>query len=120
MGTVIRLGDLRRRVRPTFFSRPELNQLLSLYSREVARGHWRDYAIGLQDGKALFAVYRNSEEGALYTVVKSASGTDRKGEFTLLTGRLPLAKGTILSEILARLQRKLRSHTVLLDSERAR
>jgi Protein of unknown function (DUF2794) len=120
MGSVIRLSDVRRRVRPTFFSRPELNQLLSLYSRQVARGQWRDYAIGLQDGKALFAVYRNSEEGALYTIVKSGPGADRKGEFTLLTGRLPLAKGPSLGDILARLQKKLRSNTVLLDSESGR
>ena len=46
MATVSRLTDHRKRGR-IFFSRRELDQLLQLYSRQVARGEWRDYAIDL-------------------------------------------------------------------------
>ena len=120
MANIVRLSDVRRKVRPTFFSRAELNLLLSLYSRQVARGHWRDYAIGLQDGKALFAVFRNSNEAALYTIVKAATGPERRAEFTLLAGRLPTAKSVVLEEVVASLQRKLRAHAVPLDSESGR
>ncbi|MGH6980607.1 MAG: DUF2794 domain-containing protein [Stellaceae bacterium] len=115
MAAIVRLSDARRRARPTFFSRGELNQLLSLYSRQVMRGQWRDYAIGLQDGKASFAVFRNSSEGALYTIVKSSSQGDRKGEFTLLAGRLPLARAGAVSDIVANLSGRLGGHAMLVD-----
>ena len=58
MSKVFRLADYRRRQKRIFFTRPELHQLLSLYSRQVARGEWRDYAIDQQDGAALFSVFR--------------------------------------------------------------
>jgi hypothetical protein len=115
MANIVRLSEVRRKAKPTFFSRPELNQLLSLYSRQVARGLWRDYAIGLQDGKALFAVFRNSNEAALYTIVKAAPPGATKAEFTLMAGRLPLARSAALSDVVASLTGQLRGHAKLLD-----
>ncbi len=116
MATIVRLSEVRRRAKPIFFSRGELNLLLSLYSRQVMRGQWRDYAIGLHDGKALFAVFRNSDEAALYTITKSGSQGDRGvAEFTLLAGRLPLARSALLSDIIAGLTHRLRGHAKLVD-----
>ncbi|HEV2336134.1 MAG TPA: DUF2794 domain-containing protein, partial [Stellaceae bacterium] len=43
--TVLPLRDYHRQRHPLYFTRSELNQLLGLYSRNVARGIWRDYAI---------------------------------------------------------------------------
>ncbi len=120
MGNIVRLSDLRRKAKPTFFSRAELNQLLSLYSRQVARGLWRDYAIGLQDGKALFAVFRHADEAPHFTIVKSAPLGERKGEFTLLAGRLPLTRGATLNDVLASLRSRLHPKAVALDSESGR
>jgi hypothetical protein len=114
MATVLRLNHYRHRRRTIFFSRPELNQLLSLYSRQVMRGEWRDYAIDQRDGAALFSVFRHTQEAAVYTIVKSAAG-GRQSDFTLLCGRQPLASGSGLGEVLAGLQRKLRRPAVLLD-----
>jgi hypothetical protein len=115
MATIVRFSEIRRKAKPTFFSRPELNQLLSLYSRQVARGLWRDYAIGLQNGKALFAVFRHSDEAALYTIVKTTPPGAAKAEFILMAGRLPLARGAALSEVVASLTGRLRGHAKLLD-----
>jgi hypothetical protein len=120
MASIIRLSDVRRKAKPSFFSRAELNLLLSLYSRQVARGQWRDYAIGLQDGKALFAVFRHSSEAALYTLVKAAPASDRGAEFTLLAGRLPLARGASLGDVVASLERRLYARAVPLDGEGGR
>jgi hypothetical protein len=121
MATISRLSDYRRRPKPIFFSRPELNQLLSLYSRQVARGAWRDYAIDQHDGAALFSVFRHSRESPLYTIVKTAPGVTRNGDFTLLSGRHRLAKGHTLSDVIGDLQRRLRGSLVLsLDAERRR
>lgn len=107
MATVFRLSDLRRRVRPVFFSRAELNQLLSLYSRQVMRGEWRDYAIDQHDGAALFSVFRHTQESALYTVVKTAAGAGRQGDFVLMSGRRRLASGAALADVLSGLKRQV-------------
>lgn len=108
MATVFRLSDLRRRVRPVFFSRAELNQLLSLYSRQVMRGEWRDYAIDQHDGAALFSVFRHTQENALYTVVKTAAGAaGRQGDFVLMSGRRRLASGAALADVLSGLKRQV-------------
>jgi uncharacterized protein DUF2794 len=117
MATVLRLHDYRRRSRPVFFSRSELNQLLSLYSRQVARGEWRDYAIDQRDGAAVFAVFRHTQECALYTIVKTAPGLGRHGDFTLLSGRHRLANGKTVGDALAILRSRLRGRAVLLDGE---
>jgi hypothetical protein len=120
MATISRLSDYRRKQKAIFFSRPELNQLLSLYSHQVARGEWRDYAIDQREGAALFAVFRHTHESALYTIVKTTPGTSRQGDFTLLSGRHRMAHGKTLGDVLASLVQKLRSKAVLLDGERYR
>jgi len=107
MATLHRLGDYRRKVRSVFFTRPELNQLLSLYSRQVMRGEWRDYAIDQQEGAALFSVFRHTHERPLFTVVKFTPGTSRHGDFALLMGPQRLASSVALSEVLATLRRHL-------------
>jgi len=120
MATVFRLHDHRRRSKAVFFSRFELNQLLALYSRQVARGEWRDYAIGQRDGAALFAVFRHTHECALFTVVKTAPGMGRHGDFALLSGRQYLATGKTVGDVLSALRRSLRGRAILLDGESRR
>jgi hypothetical protein len=117
MTTVLRLNDYRRKHRRIFFSRPELNQLLTLYSHQVARGEWRDYAIDQRDGAALFSVFRHTHESPLYTIVKTAPGTGRHGDFAVLQGRYRLVSGAALGDVLASLQRQLRPSRVLVDGE---
>ncbi len=120
MAQIVRLSDFRRKTKPTFFSRPELNLLLALYSRQVARGVWRDSGIGQQEGKALFSVFRHTHDSALYTVVKFHPGGDRKPEFILLSGRYKLAGGTVLADLIAALHKHMRKHAVLADSDTGR
>ncbi len=118
MNTVFRLSDFRRRHKRIFFTRAELNQLLSLYSRQVMRGEWRDYAIDQHDGVALFSMFRRSQELPLYTVLKAAPGTSRQGDYVLLSGRQRLATAATLAEVLAQLKRLLGYRPVLLEEGR--
>jgi len=97
--TVLPLRDYRRARRTLYFTRSELNQLLGLYSRSVARGIWRDYAIDHRDGQALFSVFRHTHECAAYTIVKSASSA-LSVEFTVLSGRQRLRAAGSLGEVL--------------------
>lgn len=115
--SIVRIADYRRRQKRVFFSRPELHQLLSLYSRQVARGEWRDYAIDQHDTTALFSVFRHTHESPLYTVVKAAPGSLRQGDYALLQGRRRLASGASLGEIMVSLLRALGPMEVPRDGE---
>jgi hypothetical protein len=113
--TVLPLRDYRSARRTLYFTRSELNQLLGLYSRNVARGIWRDYAIDHRDGQALFSVFRHTHEGAAYTIVKSASpGTGQgpnqgtgQAEFIVLSGRQRLRAAKSLDDALEFFRSKL-------------
>jgi len=107
VATLLRLNDYRRKARPVFFTRIELNQLLSMYSRRVMRGEWRDYAIDQQENAVRFSVFRHTQERPLYAVVKFAPGTGRHGDYTVLSGPQRLASAGTLGEVLQALQRRL-------------
>jgi len=95
--TVFAFGDYRTKHRTVYFTRFELNQLLGLYSRHVARGVWRDYAIDHRDGMALFSVFRHTHEAPVYRIVKSAPGLARPAEFTVQSGRQRLRVSATLT-----------------------
>jgi hypothetical protein len=107
MATLHRLSDYRRKAKAVFFSRTELNQLLSLYSRQVMRGEWRDYAIDQRESAALFSVFRHTQERPLYTVAKFAPGTSRHGDFAVLSGPRRVASGPSIAEVIRTLQKCL-------------
>ena len=107
MSQVVRLAERRALVRHLFFSRPELNQLLSLYSRRVASGEWRDYAIDHRPGMALFSVFRHSQDRPLYAIVKSLDG-ERGPQYRILAGGRRIKESKDLGEALAAIERQLR------------
>ncbi len=98
--TVLALGDYRTRHRTLYFTRSELNQLLGLYSRHVARGVWRDYAIDHRDGMALFSVFRHTQEAPAYSILKTAPAATRPAEFIIQSGRQRLRASASLAEVL--------------------
>jgi hypothetical protein len=111
--TVLPLRDYRSARRTLYFTRSELNQLLGLYSRNVARGIWRDYAIDHRDGQALFSVFRHTHESAVYTIVKAVGpspganqGTGH-AEFIVLSGRQRLRAAKSLDGALEFFRSKL-------------
>jgi len=109
--TVLPLRNYRSARRTLYFTRSELNQLLGIYSRNVARGIWRDYAIDHRDGQALFSVFRHTHESAAYMIVKSlapATGlVPAQAEFTVLSGRQRLCVTRNLAEALEYFRAKL-------------
>jgi hypothetical protein len=105
--TVFPLRDYRAGHRPQFFTRSEMNQLLGLYSRNVSRGVWRDYAIDHRDGRALFSVFRHTHESAVYTMVKLKPSPAAPAEFFVMSGRQRLSSGATLGEALEIFRSKL-------------
>jgi hypothetical protein len=105
--TVLLIRDYRPARRTLYFTRSELNQLLGVYSRNVARGVWRDYAIDHRDGLALFSVFRHTHEAAAYTIVKAAAPSTSGAEYTVLCGRQRLRASRDLAEALDVFRSKL-------------
>src|ERR1700683_96890 len=104
---VFPLRDYRPERRAQFFTRSEMNQLLGLYSRNVSRGIWRDYAIDHRDGRALFSVFRHTHDSALYTIVKLAASPTAPAEFFVMSGRQRLRAAPTLAEALEFFRSKL-------------
>ena len=108
MTEMLRLSDYRRKKQKQriFFDRHELRALLDLYSRRVATGEWKDYAIDQYGPMAVFSIFRHSFDQPLFAVAKRASG---KGcDYVVFSGRQQLKHGTTISEALAVLERQLR------------
>jgi hypothetical protein len=106
MAKLIRL-DQRRRRSFVHFTRQELNLLLQLYSKRVANGEWRDYAIQHDAARARFMVFRNWLEGPAYSIVKLAPGGDGSSIFLVATSSGPVRRGRTLGEVLSHLQGRL-------------
>lgn len=101
---VLALGDYRTRQRTLYFTRSELNQLLGLYSHQVIRGVWRDYAIDHGEAMARFSVFRHTHEAPVYIIVKTAASPSRPAEsppeFIVQSGRQRLRVSRSLAEAL--------------------
>lgn len=93
--------------RAVFFTRQELEVILSLYGRMVAAGEWRDYAIdGLRDS-AVFSVFRRTSEMPLYRIEKQPRLARRQGMYAVIaaSGHI-LKRGHELRQVLKILERK--------------
>jgi hypothetical protein len=93
---------------PTFFSRRELQQLLDLYSRGVACGEWRDYAIDQRGQTAVFSIFRHTHERPMFSVVKRGD----RGEYVVHSGPQRLARTSSLSDALSVLKKRRTLHLV--------
>jgi hypothetical protein len=91
-----------------YFTRGELSKMLSVYSRRVSSGEWRDYAIDHDEGLAMFSVFRDTHDQPVFTIVKRGGRTDGAPEYALFSGPAPLARSSSLPEILAALEARPR------------
>src|SRR5690606_10999380 len=97
MSWVVRISDFRRKnAPPVYFTRNELNQLLSLYSRRVIGGEWKDYAIDQGRGMSAFSIYRDSSTRPAFTIYKYANGSHRLGDYAVGSGGNLINRGKTL------------------------
>lgn len=100
MGRVLNLSAYRKQPRTVFFDRTDLNRLLSLYSRHVTKGEWKDYAMSNGEGMATFSVFRRSADRPVYTVIKYAARDNGDPEYVVYNGARRLRRGSSLSDVL--------------------
>ncbi|MDX1401154.1 MAG: DUF2794 domain-containing protein [Kiloniellales bacterium] len=106
MSKLYRIEDYRENQnRKAFFDRNELNQLLSLYSRRVATGEWRDYAIDHSNGRAIFSIFRHSHDTPLFSIAKQRTGNG--WEFRVHSGPAHISRAHTLTRALQVFEKKL-------------
>lgn len=111
MSTIIRFADYKnasKRIKPDIcFNKRELDQLLSVYSRQVMSGEWKDYAIQHDPSMAAFLIYRNSSQQPSFTVVKRPMANS-DNEYLVFHGRERLKRSGSLREALTVLKRRFK------------
>ncbi len=107
MAQLLLLSEYRRDGRRVFFDREDLNHLLGVYSRQVARGVWRDYAIDHRSNMAIFSIFKRSQEQAIFTVTKVLLRGDKEPNYVLLSRNRQIKSSRDLRHIVEALQRQL-------------
>lgn len=90
-----RSGKGRQKV---FFDKCEFRRLFDVYSRRVATGEWRDYAIDALGPMAVFSIFKNSFDRPVYAVAKRRNG--KHDEFAVFSGPRTIKRSRSLSEAL--------------------
>ena len=91
-----------------FFSKLELTSILNLYSKQVSKGHWRDYAIDCKIDNAIFSIYRHSHDKPMYQIIKNSQKRFRNNpSFYIKRGEEIIGKNKNLFTILSNFEKKL-------------
>ncbi|WGJ14975.1 DUF2794 domain-containing protein [Methylocapsa sp. D3K7] len=102
-------GSATASVAVVSFDRNELRIILDLYGRKVASGEWRDYAIDFCIDRAVFSVYRQAAEYALYRIEKNPKLARKQGLYSVITATgLILKHGPDLARVVAVLDKRLK------------
>ncbi len=82
----------------TTFNKAELSLILGYYSRAVADGIWRDYAIDHRPGLALFSFFKNAQQKPNYAISKISRGDTI--EYALFAESRCIKKASRLNDVL--------------------
>tara|TARA_B100001248_G_C27241963_1_gene389768 strand:+ start:153 stop:557 length:405 start_codon:yes stop_codon:yes gene_type:complete len=104
--TAINIKKIEKKL--VFFSKIELSLILNLYSKQVSKGNWRDYALDTQIDNAIFSVYKHTQDKPLYQIIKkSYKGFRNKPNFYIKKNEYILSHSRELSRILLNFEKKL-------------
>jgi len=91
-----------------FFSKLELTSILNLYSKQVSKGIWRDYALDSKIDNAIFSVFKHSQDKPTYQIIKnSQKGFRNKPIFFIKKGEEIIGKSNNLVILLSNFEKKL-------------
>ena len=90
------------------FSKIELTSILNLYSKQVSRGIWKDYALDSLFDNAVFSVYKHTQDKPMYQIIKnSMKGFRNKPIFFIKKDGEIISKSNDLSIILSNFEKNL-------------
>ena len=91
-----------------FFSKLELSSILNLYSKQVSKGNWRDYALDSKIDNAIFSIYRHTQDKPMFQIIKnSQKGFRNKPSFYIKKGEEIISNSKSLFTILSNFEKKL-------------
>ena len=91
-----------------FFSKIELTSILNLYSKQVSKGYWRDYAFDSKIDNAVFSVYKHSHDKPMYQIIKNShKGFRNKPIFLIKKDEQIISKSNSLQIIISNFEKKL-------------
>ena len=61
-----------------FFSKEELNLILSVYGKGISSGKWKDYAIDSSIKETIFSIYKHASEMPIYRIIKNHKHTNKR------------------------------------------
>ena len=94
-------APLRPTPRRVTFERLELDAILRVYSRKVAEGEWRDYAIDHLEDRAVFSIFRRTSEMPIYRIEKAPALARKQGAYSVVApAGMILKRGHDLTAVL--------------------
>lgn len=108
MSSAHHLNQQNRQRGQVTFDRNELRTLLNEYSRRVAAGEWRDYAIDLLKDRAVFSVFRHTAEHPLYSIEKFPARGNRPERYAVSRGPQKIKQSQSLLEVLNAIEKRPR------------
>jgi len=91
-----------------FFSKYELSSILNLYSKQVSKGFWKDYALDSKVNTAIFSIYKHSHDKPIYQIIKkSIKGFRNMPDFFITKNKEIINKSSEISTILSKFEKKL-------------
>ena len=91
-----------------FFSKYELTSILNLYSKQVSKGFWKDYALDSSGNTAIFSIYKHSQDKPIYQIIKkSIKGFRNMPDFFIIKDKEIINKSREISIILSKFEKKL-------------
>ncbi len=104
--TIINIKNIEKKF--IFFSKLELTSILNLYSKQVSKGNWRDYALDSKIDNAIFSIYRHTQDKPMFQIIKnSQKGFRNKPSFYIKKGEEIISKSNSLFTILSNFEKKL-------------
>ena len=91
-----------------FFSKYELTSILNLYSKQVSKGFWKDYALDSNANTAIFSIYKHSHDRPIYQIIKkSLKGFRNMPNFFITKDTEIINKSSEISIVLSKFEKKL-------------
>ena len=89
-----------------YFSKYELNMILSCYSLGVSRGNWMDYSIYSNKNEAIFFIYKHTSSMPEYSLIKYRNKKENKYFYKLIAGEKNNNDKENIEELISILKRK--------------
>ena len=86
-----------------YFLKNELSLILSIYSKYVSKGIWKDYAIDNKVDFALFSFYRHTYELPIYSIEKKIFKNKKNIIFNILKKNKKLYSSNDLRKVINKL-----------------